>query len=83
MSQITKTCTHCHTTKPTDDFYRKTNGLHGVESRCKECRKEYRRYMYHHGTSKHEEECQRDTLQAWNKMKANKAKQQKLDKLLS
>lgn len=36
-----KTCTKCKTEKPTDQFYKKKYGKHGVASTCKECFKEY------------------------------------------
>lgn len=39
----TKTCTTCKVGKPTTEFHKKKDGKYGVDSQCKECRREYLR----------------------------------------
>ena len=35
---MSKTCTRCHLEKPIEAFHKKSSGLYGVRSECKDCR---------------------------------------------
>ena len=41
MSSISKICTKCKTEKSITEFSLQANGKYGVNSKCKECQKEY------------------------------------------
>lgn len=49
---MSKTCTKCGETKPLDEFYRHKGKADGVQSECKECKRERQRRYYEENRDK-------------------------------